>query len=297
VEPSGIVTAHTGTSPHGQGTVTTMSQLIADHLGVDMEDIRVLHGDTARTPTGVGTFGSRSAVVGGSAMILAADQVAEKAVRIAAHLLEASPGDVEKVPGGYAVRGAGDRGTTLAQVAGAAYGGNVPDGDEPGLEATRFFQPPGMTCPFGVHVAVVDVDRETGKVSLRRFVAVDDCGPIINPLIAEGQRHGGIAQGVAQALFEEVVYDEQGQLVTASLNDYAVPTASAFPMFELDRTETPSPLNPLGVKGIAEATTIGSTPAIRNAVLDALRPLGITHLDMPFTSYKVWRAIQAATPG
>jgi CO/xanthine dehydrogenase Mo-binding subunit len=269
-----------------------MSQLISDQLGVEFEKIRVFHGDTASTPTGVGTFGSRSAVVGGTAMILASTQVAEKAVRIAAHLLEASPGDIDLVPNGYAVRGADERRVSLDQIAVAAYGGNIPEGDEPGLEATRFFQPPGVTCPFGVHIAVVDIDKDTGKVTLRRIVAIDDCGPVINPLIAEGQRHGGIAQGVAQALFEEVVYDDQGQLATGSLNDYAVPTASAFPMFELDRTETPSPLNPLGIKGIAEASTIGSTPAVRNAVLDALRPLGVTHVDMPFTPHKVWRAMQ-----
>jgi carbon-monoxide dehydrogenase large subunit len=293
VEPSGVVTAHTGTSPHGQGTATMMSQLIADQLGIDLDRIRVLYGDTAQTPTGVGTFGSRGAAVGGNAMILASAQVAEKVVRIAAHLLEVLPNDIDIVPGGYGVRGASEQRVSLAQVAGAAYGGTIPDGDEPGLEATRFFQPRGVTCPFGAHIAVVDVDRDTGKVTLRRIVAIDDCGPVINPLIAEGQRHGSIAQGVAQALFEEVVYDHHGQLVTSSLNDYAVPTASAFPMFELDRTETPSPLNPLGIKGIAESATIGSTPAVRNAVLDALRPLGISRLDMPFTPHKVWRAIQA----
>ena len=293
VEASGLVTAYTGTSPHGQGTATTMAQIVADQLGADLDDIRVLHGDTASTPTGVGTFGSRSAAVGGVAMSLASGQVAEKAVRIAAHLLEASTEDIDITPDGYAIRGASQKCVSLAQIAGAAYGGNVPHGDEPGLEATRFFQPEGVTCPFGVHIAVVAVDKDTGRVTLRRHIAVDDCGPVINPLIAEGQRHGGIAQGVSQALFEEVIYDEQGQLVTASLSDYAVPSASAFPMFELDRTETPSPLNPLGVKGIGEAPTIGSTPAVRNAILDALRPLGITHLDMAFTPHKVWRAMQA----
>jgi len=297
VEASGRVTGYTGTSPHGQGTATCMAQIIADQVGAHMDDIRIVHGDTASTPTGVGTFGSRSAAVGGSAMMLASGQVAEKAVRIAAHLLEASPNDIDIGAAGYAVRGASDRLVSLAQIAGAAYAGNLPSGDEPGLEATRFFQPAGMTCPFGVHVAVVDVNSETGRVTLRRVIAVDDCGPVINPLIADGQRHGGIAQGAAQALFEEVVYEEHGQLATGSLADYAIPKAGDFPMFELDRTETPSPLNPLGVKGIGEAPTIGSTPAIRNAVLDALRPLGVTELDMPATPQKVWRAIRAAGRG
>jgi carbon-monoxide dehydrogenase large subunit len=274
-----------------------MAQIVADQVGVSMDDVRIMSGDTASTPTGVGTFGSRSAAVGGSAMMLASGQVAEKAVRIAAHLLEASPKDIDIGPAGYAVRGASDQSVSLAQIAGAAYAGHLPSGDEPGLEATRFFQPAGMTCPFGVHIAVVDVDSETGRVTLRRVIAVDDCGPVINPLIAEGQRHGGIAQGAAQALFEEAVYDERGKLVTGSLSDYAIPRAGDLPMFELDRTETPSPLNPLGVKGIGEAPTIGSTPAIRNAVLDALRPLGVTELDMPATPQKVWRAIRARGHG
>ena len=295
VEASGKVTVHTGTSPHGQGGETSMAQIVADQLGVAMEDVVVLHGDTAMTQTGVGTFGSRSAVVGGSATYLAVGQVKDKAVRIAAHLLEASAEDVAQSDGRFAVRGAEEKSVTLAKVAEAAYAANVPEGDEPGLEATRFFKPVGETYPFGVHIAVVDVDRETGRVSLRRFIAVDDCGTVINPILVDGQRHGGIVQGAAQALFEEVVYDEEGQLVTGSLNDYAVPTAFAFPMFELDRTETPSPRNPLGVKGIGEAGTIGSTPAIRNAVLDALRPLGIRRFDMPASASRVWQAIQAAT--
>ncbi|MBA2449701.1 MAG: xanthine dehydrogenase family protein molybdopterin-binding subunit [Chloroflexi bacterium] len=294
VEAGGGVTAYTGTSPHGQGSETAMAQIVADELGVKMEEVVVLHGDTATTATGMGTNGSRSAVMGGSAMVLAVGQVKEKAGRIAAHLLEASAEDVEQSDGRFAVRGASEKSVGLAEVAAAAYGGEVPQGDEPGLEATRFFKADGETYPFGVHIAVVDVDRDTGRVSFRRFIAVDDCGKVINPLLVDGQRHGGIVQGAAQALFEEVVYDEQGQLLSGTMNDYAVPTASSFPMFELDRTETPSPRNPLGVKGIGEAGTIGSTPAIRNAVLDALLPLGITDFDMPATSPRVWKAIQAA---
>lgn len=268
-----------------------MAQIVAERLGLAFEDVVVLHSDTATTQTGQGTYGSRSAVVGGTAMLLAVDQVKAKAIRVAAGLLEASAEDVALEDGRFAVRGAPERSLTLPDVAQAAYDGDVPDGDEPGLEATRFFKPDSETYPFGVHIAVVDADSETGRVSLRRFIAVDDCGRVINPLLVDGQRHGGIAQGAGQALFEEAIYDEQGQLMSGSLNDYALPTAHDFPMFELDRTETPSPRNPLGVKGIGEAGTIGSTPAVRNAVLDALRPLGVTDLDMPASPQRVWRLI------
>jgi carbon-monoxide dehydrogenase large subunit len=219
--------------------------------------------------------------------------VREKAARIAAHLLEAAPDDVEAGGGGFAIRGAEERRVTLREVAAAAYGGNVPAGDEPGLEATRFFTAPGETFPFGVHVAVVEIDRETGRTALRRFVAVDDCGTVVNPLLLDGQRHGGIAQGAAQALCEEVVYDESGQLITATFGDYALPTAHTLPMFELDRTETRSPRNPLGAKGIGEAGTIGSTPAVRNAILDALRQAGVDHFDMPAAPLKVWQALRS----
>ena len=294
VEASGKVMVHTGTSPHGQGTETSMAQIVADQLGVPIDEVVVLHGDTAMTQTGVGTFGSRSAAVGGGAMVMAVDQVREKTVRVAAHLLEASADDVERSDGAWAVKGAAERSVTLGQIAAAAYGGNVPEGDEPGLEATRFFKPADSVFPFGVHIAVVDIDKDTGRVKLRRFIAVDDVGNVINPLILDGQRHGGIVQGVAQALCEVVVYDEEGQLVSGTLNDYAVPTAGMMPMFELDRTVTTTDRNPLGVKGVGEAGTIGSTPALRNAVLDALVPLGIKDFDMPATSVRVWRAIQSS---
>jgi aerobic carbon-monoxide dehydrogenase large subunit len=294
VEPSGKISAYTGTSPHGQGTQTSLAQILADELGVPMDDIVVRFGDTATVAAGNGTGGSRSAVMGGSAMLITATQVREKAVRIAAHLLEAAPDDVELADGLFGVRGAPDRSATLSQIAAAAYAGNVPAGDEPGLQAGRFFKADGETYPFGVHLAVVDIDPETGRTALRRFVAVDDCGPVINPMLVDGQRHGGIAQGAAQALFEEVVYDNDGQLITGSLGDYAIPTAHDLPNFELDRTETPSPRNPLGVKGIGEAGTIGSTPAVRNAVLDALLPLGITDFDMPASAHRVWQAVEAA---
>ncbi|MCC6179630.1 MAG: molybdopterin-dependent oxidoreductase [Chloroflexi bacterium] len=295
VEPTGKVMAHTGTSPHGQGTETSMAQIVADVLGVGMDDIVVLHGDTAMTQTGIGTFGSRSAAVGGGAMVQASEQVQAKARRIAAQALEAAVDDIEVGPDGFAVRGVANKVMTLAQIAGRAYGGAVPEGDEPGLEATRFFKPADSVFPFGVHIAVVEIDRDTGRVHLRKFVAVDDVGNVINPLLLDGQRHGGIVQGVAQALCEEVVYDEHGSLVTGTLSDYSIPTAAMMPMFDLDRTVTTTDRNPLGVKGVGEAGTIGSTPTLRNAVLDALQPFGVTDLDMPATSLKIWNLIHGAS--
>jgi len=291
VEPTGRVIVHTGTSPHGQGTETSMAQIVGDALGVGIDDIVVLHGDTAMTQTGVGTFGSRSAAVGGGAMQIAVVQVQEKAKRIAAEALEVSLEDIEVSTSGFSARGVADKSITLAAIAGRAYGGAVPDGDEPGLEATRFFKPSDSVFPFGVHIAVVEIDRDTGRVTFQKFVAVDDVGNVINPLLLDGQRHGGIVQGVAQALTEEVVYDEEGQLLTGTLSDYALPTAHILPMFELDRTVTTTDRNPLGVKGVGEAGTIGSTPTLRNAVLDALLPLGITDLDMPASSLKIWKLI------
>ncbi|MCC7369243.1 MAG: xanthine dehydrogenase family protein molybdopterin-binding subunit [Chloroflexi bacterium] len=294
VDPSGKIRAYTGTSPHGQGTATTLAQIISEDMGVDIDDIIVIHGDTAQVAAGNGTGGSRGVVQGGSAMLLASNQVRDKAVRIAAHLMEVSPDDIEVVGGGYAVKGAEDRKKTIGEIASAAYGGNVPAGDEPGLEATRFFTAPGETFPFGVHIAVVDIDKETGRTTLRRMICVDDCGTVVNPLLLDGQRHGGIAQGAAQALCEEVVYDDDGQLITSTFGDYAIPTAHSLPMFELDRTETLSPRNPIGAKGIGEAGTIGSTPAVRSAVMDALKQVGVKSFDMPASSARVWRAIQEA---
>jgi len=291
VEPSGKVTVLAGTSPHGQGHVTPFKQIVADELGVTLDDITVRFNDTAVVPTGVGTFGSRSAAIGGSAVLGASERVRDKILRIAADALEAAPGDVELEPGRIGVRGVPDRSTTVAAVAARAYSGKVPEGDEPGLEANRFFKPEGETFPFGMHLAVVEIDRDTGKVSLRRYLAVDDCGRVLNPMIVDGQRHGGIAQGVGQALLEEVIYDDSGQLATSTFGDYALPRAADFPPFELDRTVTPTPRNPLGAKGIGEAGTIGSTPAIVNAVVDALSPFGITHLDMPTTPERIWRAL------
>ncbi|MCC7367552.1 MAG: xanthine dehydrogenase family protein molybdopterin-binding subunit [Chloroflexi bacterium] len=293
VEPTGTVTIYTGLSPHGQGTATSLAQIVGDTLGVPIDRIVVEHGDTAKTATGVGTFGSRGAAVGGGAMAITAGHLREKVLRIAAHLLEASAEDIELQDGLWTVAGT-DRARTLREIAQAAYGGNVPAGDEPGLESTRFFKPTGSVYPFGVHIAVVEIDRETGRVDWQRFLAVDDVGNVINPLLLDGQRHGGIVQGYGQAFCERVAYDDEGQLITGTMGDYAMPTAHGLPPFELHRTVTLTDRNPLGVKGVGEAGTIGSTPTLRSAVLDALLPLGIRDFDMPATSGRVWQAIQAA---
>ncbi|HZP37797.1 MAG TPA: molybdopterin cofactor-binding domain-containing protein [Methylomirabilota bacterium] len=292
VEPSGTVTAFTGASAHGQGHETTFAQLIADYLGVDYDQVVVRHGDTASAPMGFGTGGSRSLVVGGSAMIKAAEKVQERARRIAASMLEAAFEDVVVTDGRYHVKGAPAKSFSLAQIAEKAYGEGLPPGMEPGLEATEYFRPPQLVYPFGAHVAVVEVDRDTGAIRLREYVSVDDCGTRVSPTLVEGQVHGGIAQGVAQSMLEEVVYDKEGQLVTGSLMDYAIPRAEDLPFFVTDQTVTPSPFNPLGAKGIGEAATIGSTPALVNAVVDALKPFGIRHLDMPLRAERVWRAMQ-----
>jgi aerobic carbon-monoxide dehydrogenase large subunit len=293
----GTVTVVTGTSPHGQGHETAWAQLVGAELGVPIDRIVVKHGDTATVPVGVGTFGSRSAAVGGTAVHLAASEVHEKARLLAAHLLEAAPLDIVVNDGQWQVRGVPGRAVTFTEIAEAAYSGGRPKEMEAGLEATRYFQPPGMVFPFGAHVAVVEVDPETGSVALRRHVSVDDCGRIINPLLVEGQVHGGLAQGIAQALYEEVLYGDDGALLTGNLTTYMIPTAPDLPSFTLDRTITPSPVNPLGVKGVGESATIGSTPAVVNAVLDALAPLGVREMDPPCTPEKVWRAIGRARTG
>ncbi|HET9490657.1 MAG TPA: molybdopterin cofactor-binding domain-containing protein [Methylomirabilota bacterium] len=293
VEPGGDVTAYTGTSAHGQGHETTFAQIIADHLGVDFNRIVVRHGDTLNTPMGNGTGGSRSLAVGGSAILRAATAVQGKARRLAAIMLEAAPEDIILETGRYQVRGAPGRALTLAEIAAKAYGGDLPPDTESGLEATDFFRPPQLVYPFGAHVAVVEVERETGDVSVRDFISVDDCGVRVSPVLVRGQVHGGLAQGIAQALLEEVVYGQDGQLLTGTLMDYAVPRADNLPSFVTAETVTPTPHNPMGAKGIGEAATIGSTPAVVNAVVDALRPLGVKHLDMPLRSERVWGAMQA----
>jgi len=296
IEATGKVTAITGSSAHGQGHETAFAQIVADRLGVPMEEIVVLHGDTHGVPQAVGTFGSRSAALGGSALVLAAERVIAKARRIAAHLLEAAPDDVELTNGSFAIAGAPDRRVTWVDLASAAYATlNLPAGDEPGLEATAFFTPESEAFGFGAHIAAVSVDRDTGEARLRRLICVDDCGRVLNPLLVEGQVVGGIAQGLGQAMMEQVVFDEGGQVMTASLADYAIPRAVDMPGLEelvLAHTVTPAPWNPLGVKGVGESGTVGAPAAIANAVVDALAPLGVRHVDMPFTSEKLWRLIQ-----
>ncbi|MGZ3444598.1 MAG: xanthine dehydrogenase family protein molybdopterin-binding subunit [Myxococcaceae bacterium] len=295
VHPTGKVTVLTGSHSHGQGHETTFAQVVADSLGIPLTDVDIVHGDTGRIPFGMGTYGSRSAAVGGAAIHMSLGKIIEKGRALAAHLLEAAPDDVEFKAGCFSVKGSPDRGKTFAEVSLAAYlAHKMPTGMEPGLEATSFFDPSNFTFPFGTHIAVVEVDVETGRTELLRYVAVDDVGNVINPMIVEGQLHGGIAQGAAQALWEWASYDDAGQLTTGSLMDYGLPRADQLPSFETDRTVTPSPVNPLGVKGAGEAGTIAATPAVANAVIDALAPFGIVHLDLPLTPQKVWKAVQTA---
>ena len=291
VEPSGTVTVYTGASPHGQGLQTTFAQIVADEIGASFEDIIVRHGDTNAQPVGVGTFGSRSLAIGGSSIVRASEKVREQAVKIAAHMLEASPGDIELADGQYRVKGVPSRNLSLTQIAERAYSDNLPDDIDTGLEATDFFRPADFIYPFGTHVAVVEIEKETGVIRLREYYSIDDCGPRISPLLVEGQIHGGLAQGIGQALLEEIIFDDQGQLLTGSMMDYALPRADNFPDFTISKTVTETTLNPLGAKGIGEAATIGSTPAVVNAVMDALAPYGVRHLDMPLTPHKVWSAI------
>lgn len=297
VEMDGTVRVSTGTSPHGQGAGTGLAQIVAEILGVDMDRIAVVHGDTDLVPHGFGTGGSRSLVVGGSAVHLAATRVREKMVRIAAHLLEASPQDIVLEGEKAYVAGSPDQAVSFQEIVQAAYDGeDLPEGMEPGLQATAGFTPAGETYPFGAHLCVVEVDPEAGEVEILRYVAVDDCGRVINPLLVQGQLHGGIAQAIGEALYEGVVYNEAGSLATGTLAEYAVPKAIHLPAFTLDRTETPTQLNPLGAKGIGEAGTIGATPAVVNAVIDALTPFGIRHLDVPLWPEKIWRAIHRNRP-
>jgi aerobic carbon-monoxide dehydrogenase large subunit len=289
----------TGTSPHGQGLDTSFAQIAADRLGIDPEQIEVIHGDTDQGPWGWDTYGSRSLAVGGEAVARAAEKVQEKAKRICAALLEAAPEDIELVEGKYQVRGSPDKFKTMAEIAGAAHipPQELPTDIELGLEETSIYDPENFVFPFGAHACVVEVDGETGKVEVIRYVAVDDCGPAINPMLIDGQIHGGITHAIGQALYEQVVYDADGQLVTGTFVDYALPTAAELPSFETDRTETRSPVNSLGVKGIGEAGTIAATPAVTAAVLDALAPLDVKWIDMPLTPKRVWEAIEAAKGG
>jgi carbon-monoxide dehydrogenase large subunit len=297
VHNTGAVTVYTGASGHGQGHETAFAQIVADRLGVDPAVVEVMHGDTDTGPEGRNTYGSRSLAVGGEALAKCAVKIAEKAKAIVAHQLEAAPEDIELTDGRFSVRGSPDKGMILAEVAGAAYLNQVPEGMEPGLEEVTFYDPENFVFPFGAHACVVDVDADTGKVKVARYVAVDDCGKPINPLLIDGQVHGGIVHAIGQALYERVHYDEQGQLVTGTFVDYALPTAAELPSFETDRTETPSPVNSLGAKGVGEAGTIAASAAVTNAVIDALRPLGVTYINMPLTPTRVWAAIQEARGG
>src|SRR5712672_787484 len=295
VHPTGKVTVFTGSHSHGQGHETTFAQVAADELGLPMEDIEIVHGDTGQIPFGMGSYGSRSGPVGASAIYQSTQKIKDKAKKIAAHLLEAADADVVYEGGKFSVKGPPGRSKTWGDVTLMAYlAHNMPKGLEPGLEAISFFDPGNFVFPFGTHICVVEVERETGKVKLVRYIAVDDLGRVINPMIVDGMVQGGIVQGVAQALWEEAIYDENGQLVTGSMMNYALPRADDVITAELARTETPTPVNPLGVKGAGERGTIASTAAVANAVVDALAPFGIRHLDMPFTPGRVWEAIRSS---
>ena len=291
IEPSGTVTVMTGTSPHGQGEETTFAQIAADELGVSMDDVLVLHGDTAVVQYGIGTFGSRGTAVGGPALYYALQDLKAKIQKFGEMILES---DDVTFSGGLCVCNKTGKTAPLAQIAAASYRAmTLPANTEPGLVATRFWEPPNFAFPFGAHIVVTEIDKDTGQVEIQRYVAVDDCGVIINPLLVDGQVHGGVAQGIGQALYEQAVYDDNGQLVTGELMDYAIPKASMMPWIESSHTTTPSPVNPLGVKGVGEAGTIGCSPAVVNSVVDALSHLGVKHIDMPMTPEKIWKLVSA----
>jgi carbon-monoxide dehydrogenase large subunit len=293
--PTGKVEVVTGSSAHGQGHETAWSQIVADKLGVPFEDIRVLHGDTQVSPKGMDTYGSRSLTVGGIAVHGACEKVIAKAKRISAHLLEASQDDIEFTHGRLHVRGDPESGQTIQEIALAAFTAHaLPDGVEPSLDSDATFDPENFSYPHGTHLCATEVDTETGQVTIRSYVAVDDVGKVVNPLIVDGQVHGGLAQGIAQALYEEAIYDDEGNLTTTTMADYLLPSAADLPSFTTDRTVSPAQTNPLGVKGVGEAGTIASTPAVVNAIVDAVRPLGIRDITMPCTPERVWRAISGA---
>ncbi len=295
VNPDGTATVIIGTGPTGQGHETTWAQIVSDQLGIEVENVRVYHGDTRDAPMGIGTFGSRSISVDGAATYGAAQEIKEKAVKIAAHLLEASADDVVLADGGAHVAGSPDKRVEWSAIAKSAYQAHtLPEGVESGLEAETTFSPGNATWPFGTHLAMVEVDGETGDVKLLEYHAVDDCGNVVNPMIVAGQVHGGITQGIGQAMFEDAIYDESGNMLTGSLLDYPLPTAADLPSYDLHRTVTPSDVNPLGVKGIGEAGTIGSAHTIVNAVVDALSPMGVKHIDMPVRPRRVWQAMKEA---
>lgn len=296
IHPDGTATVSIGTGPSGQGHQTTWAQIVGDGLGIPTDHVKVIHGDTQESPPGIGSFGSRSAAVDGSATYEATQKVRAKAAKIAAHLLEASEEDIDFGDEAAFVKGSPESSVTWQQIASTAYMPHLlPEGMEGGLEAHSIFSPANATWPFGSHLCMVEVDRDTGDVQILRYIGMDDCGNVINPMIVDGQVHGGIAQGIGQAMFEHAIYDDAGNLLSGSLVDYPIPTAGDLPSFELNRTVTPTDVNPLGVKGIGEAGTIGSAQTVVNAVVDALAPLGVKHVDMPMRPKRVWQAIQDAS--
>jgi carbon-monoxide dehydrogenase large subunit len=298
MHPTGSVTVITGSSAHGQGHETCWSQIVESELGISFDQVEVVHGDTGQSPYGLGTYGSRSLAVGGTALQLSCGKVRDKARLVAAHLLECAADDLEWDSGQWQVKGSPERAKSIQELAFAAWAGDsMPEGVEPNLEATTFYDPPNFTFPFGSHIAEVEIDGETGKLTIERYTAVDDCGNVINPMIVEGQVHGGIAQSIAQAMYEETVYDADGQMLTSTLVDYMIPSAAELPRIDSARTVTPSPSNPLGVKGIGEAGTIAASACVVNAAVDALSGLGVRHLDMPLQPGRVWEAIQQAKAG
>jgi len=295
VQPTGKVSVYTGSHSHGQGHETTFAQVVADRLGIPMEDVELIHGDSDAVAFGMGTYGSRSLAVGGSAIVKSIDKVLEKGARIAAHKLEAAVEDLEYAGGKWTVKGT-DKSIGFGDIALTAYvPHDYPAGEEPGLDFSSFYDPANFTYPFGCHIAIVEIDAETGKTKLKRFIAVDDVGNVINPMVVDGQIHGGLAQGIGQAMLEGALYDDNGQLINGSYMDYCMPRADDLPSFEIDRTVTPCPHNPLGVKGAGEAGCIGSTPAVVNAVIDALWKAGhkVKDIQMPMTPERVWNALQS----
>lgn len=296
IEPTGKVNILTGSSPHGQGQETTFAQIGADMLGITPEDVNVVHGNTSTVPYGIGTFGSRATAVGGSAVYKCLEKLRDKLTKIAAHILSVDPSELTVAGRRIFVESDSKKSIAFGDAVSAAYvAKTLPPGMEPGLDATHFFEPTNFTFPFGAHVCVVEIDPETGDVALEKYFAVDDCGNAINPLLVDGQVHGGIVQSVGQALFEEAIYDSEGQLLTGEFTDYAIPRAHDIPRIVTDRTVTPSPVNPMGVKGVGEAGTIGATPALVNAVVDALAPFGVRHVDLPIKREKIWRLIHDAS--
>lgn len=297
IEPTGKVKVLTGSSPHGQGQETSFAQIAADMLGLTPDDVLIVHGDTSQVPYGIGTFGSRATAVGGTAVYKCLEKLRDKLAKIAGHILEVDPATLtfadRKISSSSAKKS-----TTFNDAVTAAYvAKTLPAGVEPGLEATTFFEPSNFTFPFGTHISMVEIDRDTGEVKLLKYVAVDDCGNVINPLLVDGQVHGGIVQAMGQVLFEEAVYDAEGQLISGELTDYALPRAADIPRIETARTVTPTPVNPMGVKGVGEAGTIGATPCLVNAVVDALAPFGITHVDLPIKRENIWRILQKHSAG